>query len=142
MQPLFVRPLLMTEMGPLSERTMEEYARQKQRAPKILVIDDKLDTVLLLRELLTSRGYEVLTATDADEGKELVHSERPDLVLLDVVMPGKSGYDVCRELKEDPMTRLIPVVMITGLSDRDDRVRPFDQPRFHLLEGGLVEPRP
>ena len=123
MQPLFVRPLLMTEMGPLSERTMEEYARQKQRAPKILVIDDKLDTVLLLRELLTSRGYEVLTATDADEGKELVHSERPDLVLLDVVMPGKSGYDVCRELKEDPMTRLIPVVMITGLSDRDDRVR-------------------
>jgi len=123
MQPLFVRPLLITEMGPLSERTMEEYARQKQRAPKILVIDDKLDTVLLLRELLTSRGYEILTATDADEGKELVHSERPDLVLLDVVMPGKSGYDVCRELKEDPMTRLIPVVMITGLSDRDDRVR-------------------
>jgi len=123
MQPLFIRPLLITEMGPLSERTLEEYTRQKQRAPKVLVIDDKLDTVLLLRELLTGRGYEVLTATDADEGKEMVHSERPDLVLLDVIMPGKSGYDVCREIKEDPMTRLIPVVMITGLSDRDDRVR-------------------
>src|SRR5947209_3124011 len=123
MQPLFVPGLLMDGMGPLSERTMEEYARQKQRAPKVLVIDDKLDTVLLLRELLTSRGYEVLTATEADEGKELVHQERPDLVLLDVVMPGKSGYDVCRELKEDPMTRLTPIVMITGLSDRDDRVR-------------------
>ena len=102
---------------------MEEYARQKQRAPKILVIDDKLDTLLLLRELLSSRGYEVLTATEADEGKEMIHSERPDLVLLDVVMPGKSGYEVCRELKEDPFTRLIPVVMITGLSDRDDRIR-------------------
>src|SRR5436305_3825028 len=123
MQPLFVPGLLMEGMGPLSERTMEEYARQKQRAPKVLVIDDKLDTVLLLRELLTSRGYEVLTATEADEGKELVHQEKPDLVLLDVVMPGKSGYDVCRELKEDPMTRLTPIVMITGLSDRDDRVR-------------------
>jgi putative two-component system response regulator len=110
-------------MGPISERTMEEYARQRQRAPKILVIDDKLDTVLLLRELLSSRGYQVLTATEADEGKEMIHTERPDLVLLDVVMPGKSGYEVCRELKEDPLTRLIPVVMITGLSDRDDRVR-------------------
>src|SRR5205807_9502638 len=83
MQPLFVPGLLMEGMGPLSERTMEEYARQKQRAPKVLVIDDKLDTVLLLRELLTSRGYEVLTATEADEGKELVHQEKPDLVLLD-----------------------------------------------------------
>ena len=53
----------------------------------------------------------------------MVHTERPDLVLLDVVMPGKSGYDLCRELKEDPYTRLVPIVMITGLSDRDDRVR-------------------
>ena len=53
----------------------------------------------------------------------MVHTERPELILLDVVMPGKSGYDLCRELKEDPFTRLIPVVMITGLSDRDDRVR-------------------
>lgn len=95
----------------------------KQRAPRILVVDDKLDTLLLLRELLASRGYEVITATTADEALELVHTERPDLVLLDVIMPGKSGYELCRELKEDPITRLVPVVMITGLSDRDDRVR-------------------
>ena len=110
-------------MGPISERTLEEYTRLRQRSPKILVVDDKLDTLVLLRELLSSRGYEVVTTTDSDEARELVHEERPDLMLLDVVMPGKSGYDLCRELKEDPMTRLIPVVMITGLSDRDDRVR-------------------
>jgi putative two-component system response regulator len=110
-------------MGPISERTLEEYARPKQRAPKILVIDDKLDTLLLLRELLSSRGYDVVTSNEAHEVKEIIHSERPDLILLDVVMPGKSGYDVCRELKEDRLTRLIPIVMITGLSDRDDRVR-------------------
>lgn len=95
----------------------------KQRPPKILVVDDKADTLLLLRDLLTSRGYQVVTATEAGEAQEKVHSENPDMVLLDVVMPGKSGYDLCRELKDDPSTRLVPVVMITGLSDRDDRVR-------------------
>lgn len=110
-------------MGILSERVREEYGRLKQRAPKILVVDDKIDTLLLLRELLSSRGYEVVTATAADEAREMVHSEKPSLVLLDVVMPGKSGYELCRELKEDPFTRLIPIVMITGLTDRDDRVR-------------------
>jgi len=110
-------------MAPISERAREEYGRQKLRSPRILVVDDKLDTLLLLRELLSSRGYEIITATDAEEAKQIVHSERPELVLLDVVMPGKSGYDLCRELKEDPITRLIPVVMITGLSDREDRVR-------------------
>ncbi|HZU33478.1 MAG TPA: HD domain-containing phosphohydrolase [Candidatus Angelobacter sp.] len=110
-------------MAPISERAREEYGRLKARAPKILVVDDKLDTLLLLRELLSTRGYDIITATEAEEAKQMVHSERPELILLDVVMPGKSGYELCRELKEDPFTRLIPVVMITGLSDRDDRVR-------------------
>jgi len=110
-------------MAPISERAREEYGRQKQRSPRILIVDDKLDTLLLLRELLSSRGYEIITAVDAEEARQIVHSERPELVLLDVVMPGKSGYDLCHELKEDPITRLIPVVMITGLSDREDRVR-------------------
>src|SRR5262249_395266 len=104
----------------LSER---EQQRLKPRAPKILLVDDKVDTLLLLRELLSSRGYDIVTATEAGEAEEMVHQEKPDLVLLDVVMPGRSGYDLCRELKEDPFTRLIPIVMITGLTDRDDRVK-------------------
>jgi putative two-component system response regulator len=108
------------QVNPLSE---QELGRLKQKAPKVLVVDDKLDTLLLLRELLSSKGYDVVTAAQAEEAEEKVHSEKPDLVLLDVVMPGKSGYELCRELKEDPFTRLIPVVMITGLSDRDDRIR-------------------
>lgn len=93
------------------------------RVPLVLVVDDKLEILLIMRELLASRGYHVITASDADEVIHMVHEERPDLVLLDVVMPGKSGYELCRELKEDPSTRLIPVVMITGLSDRGDRIR-------------------
>lgn len=110
-------------MGTPSGRTLAEYTPLKQRLPRILVVDDKLETLLLLRELLSSRGYEVISSTEPEEARELVHSEKPDLVLMDVIMPGISGYDLCRELKNDPETRLIPVVMITGLSDRDDRVR-------------------
>ena len=81
-------------MAPISERAREEYGRFKQRAPRILVVDDKLDTLLLLRELLSSRGYDIITATEAEEAKQMVHTERPELILLDVVMPGKSGYDL------------------------------------------------
>ncbi|HEY6251042.1 MAG TPA: HD domain-containing phosphohydrolase [Candidatus Angelobacter sp.] len=110
-------------MVSISERTLEEYTKLKLRSPKILIVDDKPDTLLVLRELLSSRGYEVLSTTDPRETVELVHTEKPDLVLMDVLMPGISGYDLCRQLKGDPQTRLIPVVMITGLSDRDDRVR-------------------
>src|SRR3954449_2320743 len=94
-----------------------------RKSQTILVVDDKLDTLLLVRELLTSRGYNVTTASDADEAIQAIQSERPDLILLDVIMPGRSGYDLCHELKNDPSTRLIPVVMITGLSDRSDRIR-------------------
>jgi putative two-component system response regulator len=94
-----------------------------KRAQSILVVDDKIDTVLLLRELLTSRGYRVVTASDAHEAQEALREGKPDLILLDVVMPGKSGYELCRELKADPTTRLIPIIMITGLTDREDRIR-------------------
>jgi putative two-component system response regulator len=86
-------------------------------------VDDNHDNTLLMRELLASRGYDVATANNAEDGELKLRSWHPDLVLLDVVMPGKSGYEFCREVKNDAMTRLIPVVMITGLSDREDKVR-------------------
>jgi putative two-component system response regulator len=94
-----------------------------RRTPTILVVDDKIDTVLLLRELLSSHGYRVLTASDADEAIHAIGADPPDLILLDVIMPGKTGYELCRELKADPTTRLTPIIMITGLTDRDDRIR-------------------
>ena len=95
----------------------------KRRPPHILVVDDNQDNTLLMRELLASRGYEVQTAGSAEEAEELLAARTPDLILLDVIMPGKSGYDLCRALKADLNTRLVPVVMITGLTDREDKVR-------------------
>jgi putative two-component system response regulator len=94
-----------------------------KKSPRILVVDDHQDNTYLLSELLKSRGYEVAIASNASEADFCVHDDPPDLVLLDVIMPDKSGYEVCREWKNDPETRLIPVIMITGLSDREDRIR-------------------
>ena len=95
----------------------------RRRASRILVVEDSADNRMLMQELLTSRGYEVQCAGNADEADAIIESQPPDLVMLDVIMPGRSGYELCRKLKEDPATRLIPVVIITGLGNREDRLR-------------------
>src|SRR5207248_2874082 len=100
-----------------------EISSLRRRPQRILVVDDNPDNLLLLGELLRTRGYDAVGASSADLALGMVQREQPDLILLDVVMPGRSGYELCRELKEDAATRLIPVIMITGLSDREDRVR-------------------
>ena len=94
-----------------------------RRVPRILVVDDNPDMIDLMRELLVSRGYEVVTVPDAALAEVEVHRHPPDLILSDVVMPGRSGYELCHQMKEDPATRLIPFLLITGLSDREDKVR-------------------
>jgi putative two-component system response regulator len=95
----------------------------RRRLPRVLVVDDNRSTMSLMQELLSSRGYDVVAVPDAAQAEAEIARRVPDLVLSDVVMPGKSGYEFCRELKENPATRLIPFVLITGLSDREDRVR-------------------
>jgi putative two-component system response regulator len=95
-------------------------ARRKQ---SILVVDDNVVNAMLLKELLASRGYPTVAVHNAAEAEAEIQREAPDLILLDVVMPGKTGYELCRELKEDSSTRLIPVVMITGLSAQEDRLK-------------------
>jgi len=95
----------------------------RHRSQRILVVDDHLENALLLSELLSRQGYEVLVADNAANAEEIMRHATPDIVLLDVIMPGKTGYQLCREWKDSPETRLIPVVMITGLSDREDKIR-------------------
>src|SRR6266403_4971353 len=95
----------------------------RRRSPRVLVVDDNPNTMSLMEELLSSRGYDVIAVPDAFQAEAEIQRRAPDLVLSDVVMPGKSGYELCRELKENPATRLIPFVLITGLAEREDRVR-------------------
>jgi putative two-component system response regulator len=94
-----------------------------RRKQSVLVVEDNVVNAALLRELLASRGYPTVAVHNAAEAEAEIRREAPDLILLDVIMPGKSGYELCRELKEDSRTRLIPIVMITGLSAQEDRVK-------------------
>ncbi len=95
----------------------------RRQAPRILVVDDHPTIAGLMSQLLTQRGYDVVTAENAEQAEAEVRRNTPDIILSDVRMPGKSGYELCRELKADPATRLIPFVLITGLSDSADKVR-------------------
>jgi putative two-component system response regulator len=94
-----------------------------RRRPSILVVDDNPQNAEVLGELLLSHGYRIVTAQHAAAAEIEIRRDPPDLILLDVIMPGKTGYELCRELKDDPLTRLIPIVMITGLSAREDRLK-------------------
>jgi putative two-component system response regulator len=95
----------------------------RRHVPRILVVDDHPSIAGLMSQLLTLRGYDVVTAADAEQAEAEVRRQAPDLILSDVKMPGKSGYELCRELKSDPVTRLIPFVLITGLSDSGDKLQ-------------------
>ncbi len=92
-------------------------------AERILVVDDERRNVQVFEMVMTGLGYEVSTAHDGASALEAVAQNLPDLILLDVNMPGIDGLEVCRRLKADERTRLIPIVMITGLTASEDRVR-------------------
>ena len=90
---------------------------------KILVVDDTPLNVKLLADILGMKGYVVSTAVNGEEALARVAADAPDIVLLDIMMPGLSGYDVCRKLREDPATALLPVVLCTSLDPREERVK-------------------
>ncbi len=92
---------------------------------RILVVDDQPRNARLLEAMLVPRGYAVVAATSGQEALAKVASERPDLVLLDIVMPGMNGYEVCQLLRADPATRFLPIVMVTS-SPGEDKVRAIE----------------
>ncbi|HEY3796932.1 MAG TPA: PleD family two-component system response regulator [Caulobacteraceae bacterium] len=89
---------------------------------RILVVDDIEANVRLLQAKLQAEYYDVLTASNGAAALEIAAAEKPDLVLLDVMMPGMDGFEVCRRMKNDPATRHIPIVLVTALDGRLDRV--------------------
>lgn len=112
-----------------------------QPCQTILVVDDHEANIILVETVLASQGYEIISASDGKQALELVAAQPPDLILLDIIMPGMNGFDVCARLKEDERTRLIPIVMVTSLNDPQDRIRgievgadDFLSKPFHLAE--------
>lgn len=90
---------------------------------KILIVDDESSARAALETLLRREGYDVHDAADGRSALAACSDFKPDLILLDILMPGIDGFEVCRRIKETPETRLTPVVLITGLSDTEDRIR-------------------
>ncbi len=93
---------------------------------KILVADDIKQNVKLLRVILTASGFDVVEAYDGEEALEKAKSENPDLILLDIMMPKLTGYEVCQKLRANGTTKNIPIVMITALHEMDDRIKGID----------------
>ena len=89
----------------------------------ILIADDEEANREILAELLEYEGYRTIPASDGEEALKLLRSRRVDLALLDVMMPGHTGFAVCHQAKSDPSTRLIPVVLVTGLNRSEDRIK-------------------
>jgi two-component system alkaline phosphatase synthesis response regulator PhoP len=89
---------------------------------KILIVDDEVDALTALKVALESDGYNVIEALDGFEGISKAKSETPDVILLDIMMPGMDGFEVCRRLKSDPQLSSIPVIMLTAKGEVDDKV--------------------
>jgi DNA-binding response OmpR family regulator len=89
--------------------------------PSILVVDDNEDNANIIRDYLEARGYPITVAYNGDEAMAAFHSVKPSIVLLDVMMPGRDGWQVCREMKSSPMGREIRVIMVTALQDWMDK---------------------
>lgn len=89
---------------------------------KLLIVDDNKQNLALMRDFTESWGYTVLTSMHGTEAIEITKKEMPDAILLDVMLPGMSGYEVCKELKENEQTADIPIVMVTALMDMEDRI--------------------
>jgi class 3 adenylate cyclase len=107
---------------------------------KILVVDDTPNNVKLLADLLGAKGYDVVTAASGAQALELVKSAQPDLVLCDVVMPAMSGYEVCRRIRSDAATELLPVVMVTALDPAEERIKGLEAGADDFLTKPINQP--
>ena len=95
-------------------------------AEKILVVDDDIDTLRLVGLMLQRQGYQIVAASNGQQALQMAHAEKPDLILLDVMMPDMDGYEVTRRLRADTQTNTIPIIMFTAKTQVDDKVTGFE----------------
>jgi len=115
---------------------------------RILVVDDDPEIVTMLSTRLTKRGYAVTTASDGSQAIALAKKDLPDVILLDVMMPGKSGWEVARAIKQDPSTSAVKIVMVSAIGEKTNEItapiygadahvdKPFE---FDHLEGVIAK---
>jgi CheY-like chemotaxis protein len=104
---------------------------------KILVVDDEEDVLVVLRATLTAKGYSVITATTGANALALAKSQHPDLIILDVVMPGMDGGEVSAKLEENPLTRSIPVIFLTALLTKTE-----EYAQNHMVDSNITFAKP
>jgi DNA-binding response OmpR family regulator len=107
---------------------------------RILVVDDTPHNVKLLGDLLEGKGYAVARASSGGEALEQIEKERPDLVLLDVVMPELSGYEVCRKIRQNPALAMLPVIMVTALDPAQERIKGLEAGADDFLTKPINQP--
>jgi class 3 adenylate cyclase/CheY-like chemotaxis protein len=107
---------------------------------RILVVDDTPQNVKLLADVLAAKGYAVITAADGPGALQRLAQEAPDLVLLDVMMPGMTGYEVCAKIRADPATALLPVVLVTALDPQQERVKGIEAGADDFLSKPINQP--
>ena len=101
---------------------------------KVLVVDDQKDNVFVLKDRLQREGYEILEAYDGETCIKIAKSENPDIILLDVMMPGMSGFEVCKILSATKSTQLIPVLLVTALTEAEDLKEGFQVGAFDYIK--------
>jgi putative two-component system response regulator len=106
-----------------SRRMTVDHTMNGSENARVLVVDDDPSICALLERLLTQEGYSVYLAADVPSAHAAVTRYSPDVIVLDVVLPGGSGFTVCQRLKQDATTRLTPVILVTGMTDRESRIR-------------------
>jgi len=108
--------------------------------PRVLIVDDEPATVELLTDLLAAQGFRAMTAHNGREGIEMALAQRPDVIVLDLIMPGESGFDVVRRLRDHPWGRNVPILVFTGKDlSAEDRGRLFDGVQAIVPKDGPAE---
>ena len=105
---------------------MEQKMADKEQKPTILIVDDNLQNLELLQAYLEDMDCQTIPATDGAEAMEIIAKQPPDLILLDVMMPKMSGFEVCKRIKNAPQTSDIPIIMVTALNELGDIKRGID----------------